>query len=129
MWEQFAAWVEEYSLPLLRWARGKTGDPTAAEDLAQEVWLQFFSAAGREAEAARAIARPEHLLWKIARDLHELSLSRLPPHLKHLAPLAEAMAQYDMGYVTELMAFRDGTLYQPVDKRDGEFLTMAYIQW
>lgn len=63
----------------------------------------------------------------LARDLHELSLSNLPAHLKHLAPLAEAMAQHDVGYLTELLAFRDGTLYQPVSKRDGEFLTMAYI--
>lgn len=68
-------------------------------------------------------------LESLARDLHELSLSNLPPHLKHLAPLAEAMAQHDVGYMTELLAFRDGTLYQPVDKRDGEFLTMAYIAW
>ena len=65
MRERFAAWVEEYSLSLLRWARGKTGDPTAAEDLAQEVWLQFFFAVRREADAARAIAQPEHLLWKV----------------------------------------------------------------
>lgn len=68
-------------------------------------------------------------LAALARDLHALSLSKLPPHLKHLAPLAESMAQYDVGYMTELLAFRDGTLYQPVDKRDGEFLTMAYIAW
>ena len=65
----------------------------------------------------------------LAHDLHELSLSKLPSHLKHLAPLAESMAQYDVGYMTELLAFRDGMLYQPVDKRDGEFLTMAYIFW
>lgn len=74
MREQFAAWVEEYSLSLLRWARGKTGDPTAAEDLTQEVWLQFFSAARREADAARAIAQPEHLLWKVARHVWLKSL-------------------------------------------------------
>lgn len=84
MHEQFAAWVEEYSLSLLRWARGKTGDPTAAEDLAQEVWLQFFSAARREADAARAIAQPEHLLWKIARHVWLKSLRR-----KELLPLTE----------------------------------------
>ncbi len=66
-------------------------------------------------------------LESLARDLHELSLSNLPPHLKHLAPLAEAMAQHDVAYMTELLAFRDGTLYQPADKRDGEFLTLAYI--
>lgn len=180
----FEEWVDEYSLPLLKWARGKTGSPAAAEELTQEVWMQFFSAVRREGSAGKAIAQPEHLLWKVARyvwlkslrqkqplplmaddrltpnfliftgaqydalrreifaplaaalqpeleslarDLHELSLSNLPPHLKHLAPLAEAMAQHDVAYMTELLAFRDGTLYQPADKRDGEFLTLAYI--
>lgn len=54
-------------------------------------------------------------------------MAKLPQHLRHLAPLAEAMAQYDIAYMTELLAFRDGTLYHPLDKRDGEFLTMAYI--
>lgn len=84
MREQFAAWVEEYSLSLLRWARGKTGEPTAAEDLTQEVWLQFFSAARREADAARAIAQPEHLLWKIARHVWLKSLRR-----RDMLPLTE----------------------------------------
>ena len=84
MRKQFAVWVEEYSLALLRWARGKTGDPTAAEDLAQEVWLQFFSAAKREADNAKTIARPEHLLWKVARHVWLKSLRR-----KALLPLAQ----------------------------------------
>lgn len=91
MREEFAAWVEEYSLSLLRWARGKTGDPTAAEDLAQEVWLQFFSAARRETDAARAIAQPEHLLWKVARHVWLKSLRR-----KEMLPLeADAPAPED----------------------------------
>ncbi|MBQ3155848.1 MAG: RNA polymerase sigma factor [Clostridia bacterium] len=91
MRERFAAWVEEYSLSLLRWARGKTGDPTAAEDLAQEVWLQFFSAVRREAEAAQAIAQPEHLLWKVARHVWLKSLRQ-----KELLPLmADAPAPED----------------------------------
>ena len=63
----------------------------------------------------------------LARDLHDLSLSQLPEHLSHLTLLARAMALHDVGYTTELLAFRDGTLYQPISKRDGEFLTMAYI--
>lgn len=87
MREQFPAWVEEYSLALLRWARGKTGDLTAAEDLAQEVWLQFFSAARREAEAARPVVQPEHLLWKIARHVWLKSLRR-----RETLPLAEDAA-------------------------------------
>jgi len=69
--------------------------------------------------------KPE--LDRLAEDLHSLSMSRLPPHLKHLAPLAQAMAQHDVGFTTELMAFHDGTLYRPVSKRDGEFLTLAYV--
>ena len=69
--------------------------------------------------------RPE--IAALARDLHELSLSNLPVHLHGLAPLAEAMAQHDLAYLTELLAFQDGTLYHPVGKRDGEFLTLAYI--
>lgn len=85
-----------------------------------------YDALRREIFAPLAEAlQPE--LAALARDLHALSLSKLPPHLKHLAPLAEAMAQHDVAYMTELLAFRDGTLYQPADKRDGEFLTLAYI--
>lgn len=63
----------------------------------------------------------------LARDLHDLSLSELPKQLLHLAPLAEAMVQHDLAYLTELLAFQDGTLYFPISKRDGEFLTLAYI--
>lgn len=63
----------------------------------------------------------------LAEDLHALALRELPPHLQHLAPLAEAMAQHDIGWCTEFLSFQDGTLYHPTDKRDGEFLTLAYI--
>lgn len=85
-----------------------------------------YDALYREVFAPLAEAlQPE--LTALARDLHELSLSNLPQHLHRFAPLAEAMAQHDVGYMTELLAFRDGTLYHPIDKRDGEFLTMAYI--
>lgn len=66
-------------------------------------------------------------ITRLAQELHALALRELPPHLQHLAPLAEAMAQQDLAWCTELMAFQDGTLCHPADKRDGEFLTMAYI--
>ncbi len=66
-------------------------------------------------------------LSALAADLHAIALAKLPQHLRHLAPLAEAMAQHDIAYMTELLAFRDSTLYHPSDKREGEFLTMAYI--
>lgn len=71
------------------------------------------------------VLQPE--LLRLAEDLHTLALADLPPHLQHLAPLAEAMAQHDVGWSTEFLSFQDGTLYHPTDKRDGEFLTLAYI--
>lgn len=64
---------------------------------------------------------------RLAEELHALALRELPPHLQHLAPLSEAMAQHDVAWCTEYLAFQDGTLYQPTNKRDGEFLTLAYI--
>ena len=64
---------------------------------------------------------------RLADDLHDVAAATLPPHLAHLAPLAQAMAQHDVAFTTELLAFHDGTLYHPADKRDGEFLTMAYV--
>lgn len=64
----------------------------------------------------------------LAEDLLSVSRSILPPHLSHLAQLSQAMALLDVGYTTELLAFRDGTLYQPASKRDGEFLTLVYVK-
>ena len=63
----------------------------------------------------------------LADDLRDVAAATLPPHLTHLAPLAQAMAQHDVAFTTELLAFHDGTLYHPTDKRDGEFLTLAYV--
>ena len=34
--------IETYSLALLKWAYGKTGSHSAAEDLVQEVWMQLY---------------------------------------------------------------------------------------
>lgn len=55
--------LETYSLALLRWAYGKTGSRTAAEDLAQEVWMQLY----QSVRSGTAIQQPERYLWKIAR--------------------------------------------------------------
>ena len=66
-------------------------------------------------------------MCRLADDLYSVAAATLPPHLSHLATLAQAMAQHDVAYTTELLAFHDGMLYRPVSKRDGEFLTMAYI--
>ncbi len=64
---------------------------------------------------------------RLSADLYSIAAAMLPPHLKHLTRLSQAMAEHDVAYTTELMAFDDGTLYHPADKRDGEFLTLAYI--
>ena len=66
-------------------------------------------------------------VYRLSADLYSIAAAMLPPHLKHLARLSQAMAEHDVAFATELFAFHDGTLYQPVSKRDGEFLTMAYI--
>lgn len=67
MTQDMQAWVEEYSLQLLRWANARTGSRAQAEELVQEIWLQFFSAARQEAKAGREVEQPGHLLWKVAR--------------------------------------------------------------
>lgn len=92
MWEQ---WVERYSLPLFRWALGKSGSRTEAEDLAQEIWLQFFSAAKKQ-----KVEQPEHLLFRIARFVWCKGLRNkrgehsLPDHLS--APdFADGLADSD----------------------------------
>ena len=65
-------------------------------------------------------------LCRLSADLQSMATAMLPPHLQHLAVLARAMAEHDVAFTTELLAFHDGTLYHPTDKRDGEFLTLAY---
>ena len=64
---------------------------------------------------------------RLSADLYSIAAAMLPPHLQHLARLSQAMAEHDVAFATELFAFHDGTLYHPTSKRDGEFLTMAYI--
>lgn len=88
MQTRFAAWVEEYSLPLLKWALNKTGSRAEAEDLTQEVWLQFLSAVKKEEKSGRPIQQPEHLLWKIARHVWCKQLRTLTAH--RMLPLEEA---------------------------------------
>ena len=42
----FEKWVEEYSLPLLKWARGKTGSPAAAEELTRLGYTRVYDIGG-----------------------------------------------------------------------------------
>ncbi len=100
--KQWAQWVEAYSLPLFRWALSKTGNRTEAEDLAQEVWLQFFAAAEKQ-----TIRMPEHFLFRIAKFVWCKSLRRkqaqepiqepldVPDHAEQIAEASEKQAQAD----------------------------------
>lgn len=54
--------VDEYLSRILSWAVKKTGDRSNGEDLTQEVFVQFFTAASN----AESVDNPEHLLWKVA---------------------------------------------------------------
>ena len=90
MQEEYGRYVEQHALPLLKWALHRTGTRTEAEDLSQEVWLQFFSALGKEKRKGNTVLQPEHLLWKIARYVWCRHLRQLPSH--RTLPLDEAQA-------------------------------------
>lgn len=75
MEEQWTAFVEENTLPLLKWAWSKCGQWDRAEELAQEVWLQFFTTLRRESQ----VLLPEHLLWRIAKFVWCKSLRSKTP--------------------------------------------------
>ena len=51
----------------------------------------------------------------------------LPRHLSYLRPFKLKFALTDLGYVATILAFRRGLLYEPKDARDGEFLTLLYL--
>ena len=58
--------VDNYSLVLLNWAKGKTGSSELAQELVQNVWVQFFYAVQVEEEKGNSVQKPENFLWKIA---------------------------------------------------------------
>jgi DNA-directed RNA polymerase specialized sigma24 family protein len=58
----FEKMANEYMPCILGWAIKKTGSRDAGEDLTQEVFVQFFTAAA----TAERVEKPENLLWKIA---------------------------------------------------------------
>ncbi len=58
--------VDEYSLPLLNWAYKKLADREKAEELVQEIWLQFFTALRKNESDGISIQKAENFLWKIA---------------------------------------------------------------
>jgi len=59
LWAQV---VKENLSKVLSWAVRKTGSRSTGEDLAQEVFVQFYEAVTK----AESVKKPENLLWKVA---------------------------------------------------------------
>jgi len=59
IWDQV---VDENLNKILSWTIKKTGNRPSGEDLAQEVFVQFYEAVTK----ANAVEKPENLLWKVA---------------------------------------------------------------
>ena len=71
--------------------------------------------------------RLQPALKALAADMEKMCRSALPRHLSHLTPLLLAQSITSLDFETEYLAFQDGHLYRPRDKRDGEFLTLACL--
>ena len=65
---------------------------------------------------------------RLREELTKFYQDKLPAQLKsiHKLPLRQALS--DMGYVTTVLAFKEGKLYVPKDAADGEFLTLLYVK-
>ena len=61
-------------------------------------------------------------------DMEAYYKGKLPGQVKHLAAFAVRQGLDNLGFLSTLFAFQDGMLYKPVDKSDGEFLTMMYVR-
>ena len=79
--------TKEYSLQILKWAYKKCGDSDRAEELAQEVMVQIFSAIRKSAAEGKRIEQVEHFVWKIARYVWCHSLRK--PTRYVMCPLQE----------------------------------------
>ena len=53
----------------------------------------------------------------------------MPKHLKEVSRLPFVQALYAIEYVTTLLAFKENLLYVPKDSKEGEFLTLMYVDW
>lgn len=78
--------TQERMLALLRWAKGKTRTTEAAEDLAQEVLLQWLQAMRKQQTLGTAVLEPEHLLWRVARFVWCKSLRSAPTYRCEMIP-------------------------------------------
>ena len=61
-------------------------------------------------------------------DMEECCRDMLPRQLKHYYHTSVALALHDLAFLTTVLAFQEGLLYRPVDKHDGEFLTLMYVK-
>ena len=67
--------------------------------------------------------------YEMLRDkLTKFYQDKLPSQLKSIHKLPLRQALHDMGYVTTVLAFKEGKLYVPKDRADGEFLTLLYVK-
>lgn len=71
--------------------------------------------------------QPGYALLKEA--LKKLHGEKMPKHLKEVSRLPFVQSLYAMQYVTSLLAFKDNLLYVPKDSKEGEFLTLMYVDW
>ena len=62
-------------------------------------------------------------------ELKKLYGEKMPKHLKDVSRLPFVQALYAIEYVTTLLAFKDNLLYVPKDSKEGEFLTLLYVDW
>ena len=79
--------VDDLSPRLMKWAWGKTGSQEQAEDLTQEVLLQYLTAAAQQEAAGQAVREPERFLWRVARFVWLKRLRLLTAH--RTVPLQE----------------------------------------
>lgn len=61
-------------------------------------------------------------------DFERYFADKMPPQLKDYKMLCVRKAMYDMSFVCTFEAFRDGKLYVPENREEGEFLTFMYIK-
>ena len=61
-------------------------------------------------------------------DFQKYFRGKMPPQLKDYEMFCVRRAMYDMSFICTIEAFKDGRLYVPENKTDGEFLTLMYIK-
>lgn len=112
-------------------ASGKSNVENGAIDKAHPNFCIFTNAQYRQLEEKvfmPLIQKLQSELNSLRQDLEAFCKKMMPKQLKKLYPLFLKMAYYDISFVMIYLAFQEGKLYVPKDKRDGEFLTFVYIE-